>query len=52
MMGGEGSSIEFKKRILEEVKKLTNQGKHKEAIELFEIYFPTIGESNGKNRSS
>ena len=39
-MGGEGSSTEFKKRILEEVKKLTDQGKHKEASELFRIYFP------------
>jgi hypothetical protein len=49
MMGGEGSSTEFKKKILEEVKKLTNQGKHKEASELFDIYFPNIGGNNGKN---
>jgi hypothetical protein len=48
-MGGEGSSTEFKKKILEEVKKLTNKGKHKEASELFDIYFPNIGEPNGKN---
>jgi hypothetical protein len=48
-MGGEGSSTEFKKKILEEVKKLTNQGRHKEASELFEIYFPNIGGQNGKN---
>jgi hypothetical protein len=48
-MGGEGSSTEFKKKILEEVKKLTNQGRHKEASELFEIYFPNIGGQNGKD---
>jgi hypothetical protein len=49
-MGGEGSSTEFKKKILEEVKKLTNQGKHKEASELFKIYFPNFGEyTNGKS---
>jgi len=49
MMGGEGSSTEFKKRILEEVKKLTDQGRHKEASELFRIYFPDIGGPDGKN---
>ena len=48
-MDGEGSSIEFKKKILEEVKKLTNHGKHKEASELFNIYFPNIGGKNGTN---
>jgi hypothetical protein len=48
-MGGEGSSTEFKNKILEEVKKLTNQGRHKEASELFEIYFPNIGGQNGKD---
>ena len=47
-MGGEGSSTEFKKRIMEEVKKLTNQGRHKEASELFSIYFPNFtGGNNG-----
>jgi len=50
MMDGEGSSTEFKKKILEEVKKLTNHGKHKEASELFQIYFPDItGGPDGKN---
>jgi hypothetical protein len=50
MMDGEGSSPEFKKKILEEVKKLTNHGKHKEASELFQIYFPDItGGPDGKN---
>jgi hypothetical protein len=49
MMGGEESSTEFKKKILEEVRKLTNHGKHKEASELFNIYFPNIGGSNGKS---
>jgi hypothetical protein len=48
-MGGEGSSPEFKKKILEEVKKLTDQGKHKEASELFNIYFPNIGGQDGKS---
>ena len=48
-MGGEEFSTEFKKKILEEVKKLTNQGKHKEASELFNIYFPNIGGQNGKS---
>ncbi len=49
-MGGEESSTEFKKKILDEVKKLTNHGKHKEASELFNIYFPnTIGGNNGKS---
>ena len=49
-MDGEGSSPEFKKKILEEVKKLTNHGKHKEASELFKIYFPDItGGTDGKN---
>jgi hypothetical protein len=48
-MDGEGSSPEFKKKILEEVKKLTNHGKHKESSELFNIYFPNIGGTNGKN---
>jgi hypothetical protein len=48
-MDGEESSTELKKKILEEVKKLTNHGKHKEASELFNIYFPNIGGNNGKN---
>ncbi len=48
-MAGEESSTRFKKKILEEVKKLTNQGRHKEASELFEIYFPNIGGQNGKD---
>ena len=50
MSDEEGSSPEFKKKILEEVKKLTNHGKHKEASELFKIYFPDItGGTDGKN---
>jgi hypothetical protein len=48
-MDGEGSSPEFKKKILEEVKKLTNHGKHKEASELFSTYFPNVGGTNGNN---
>jgi hypothetical protein len=48
-MDGEGFSPEFKKKILEEVKKLTNHGKHKEASELFNTYFPNVGGTNGNN---
>ena len=46
-MDGEEFSIkhsaEFKLKILKIVKELTNKGKHKEAAELFEAYFPNIG---------
>jgi hypothetical protein len=48
-MGGEGSSTNFKRKILQLVKKLTDEGKHKEASELFKIYFPDIGGPDGKN---
>ena len=49
-MDGEGSSINFKRKILQKVKNLTNHGKHKEASELFKIYFPNFGEyTNGKS---
>lgn len=48
-MGGEGSSTRFKVKILKIIKDLTNQGKHKEASELFKKYF---GDNNGKNRPS
>ena len=48
-MDGEESLTEFKKKILDEVRKFTNQGKHKEASELFNIYFPNFGGNNGKN---
>ena len=48
-MGGEGSSTNFKLKILQLVKKLTDEGKHKEASELFKIYFPDIGGPDGKN---
>lgn len=48
-MGGEGSSTNFKSKILQKVKELTDQGKHKEASELFKIYFPDIGGPDGKN---
>ena len=41
-------SAEFKMKILKRVKELTNCGKHKEANELFNIYFPNIGGQNGK----
>ena len=49
-MDGAESSINFKRKILQRVKDLTNHGKHKEASELFKIYFPNFGEyTNGKS---
>jgi hypothetical protein len=48
-MDGEESLTEFKRKILDEVKRLTNHGQHKEASELFNIYFPNIGGNNGKD---
>ena len=35
-----GPSTEFKKKILEEVKKLSDKGESTEAYELFKVYFP------------
>ena len=40
-------SAEFKMKILKRVKELTNCGKHKEAEELFKIYFPNITKRGG-----
>ena len=48
-MAGEGSSTEFKKKILDAVRELTNKGRHVEANELYQRYF---GDNNGKNRST
>jgi len=48
-MDGVGFSTDFKKKIFETVKDLTNKGRHVEANELYQQYF---GEDNGKNRSS
>ena len=45
-MDGVESSTEFKKKILEEVKRLTNQGRHVESSKLINQYF---GDNNGKN---
>jgi hypothetical protein len=42
-MDGEESLINLKKKILEQVKYLTNNGKHKEASELFDKHFPNFG---------
>ena len=39
MAGKKTFSQEFKTKILEEVKKLTNEGKHQEASALFNAYF-------------
>ena len=48
-MDGEEFSINFKRKILQRIKDLTNHGRHLEANELYQRYF---GENNGKNRSS
>jgi hypothetical protein len=48
-MGGEGSSTNFKRKILQLVKKLNEEGKIKEASELFKIYFPDTGGNDGKS---
>jgi hypothetical protein len=47
MMDGAESSINFKRKILQKIKDLTNHGKHLEASKLFDKYF---GDYNGKNR--
>ena len=50
-MAGEESSTEhsaeFKMKILKRVKELTNSGRHKEAEELFKIYFPNFLKPGG-----
>jgi len=38
-----GASDSFKKRILEECKKLAEDGQHIEASHLFRTYFPEFG---------
>jgi ABC-type amino acid transport substrate-binding protein len=48
-MDGEESSINFRRKILQRIKDLTNSGKHLEAQQLYQKYF---GGSNGKSRSS
>jgi hypothetical protein len=45
-MDGEEYSISFKRKILQRIKDLTNQGKHLEAQQLYQKYF---GGNNGKN---
>jgi len=39
MMAGEESSINFKRKILQRIKDLTNHGKHVEANQLYQKYF-------------
>jgi len=46
-MAGEESSINFKRKILQKIKDLTNHGKHIEAHHLYSKYFE--GGNNGKN---
>ena len=48
-MDGVESSTNFKRKILQVIKSLTNDGRHVEASELYQKYF---GDKNGKNRSS
>ncbi len=45
-MAGEGSSTNFKAKMLKVIRELTNNGKHKEANDLFNKYF---GGQNGKD---
>ena len=45
-MDGEEFSINFKRKILQRIKDLTNHGKHVEANQLYQKYF---GGQNGKN---
>jgi len=45
-MAGEEFSINFKRKILQRIKDLTNQGKNIEAQQLYTKYF---GGPNGKN---
>jgi len=46
MMDGEEFSINFKRKILQRIKDLTNNGRHVEANQLYQKYF---GGNNGKN---
>jgi hypothetical protein len=45
-MAGEESSTNFKRKMLKVIKDLTNNGKHKEANDLYQKYF---GGLNGKD---
>jgi hypothetical protein len=47
-MAGEESSTEFKRKILETIKDLTNKGRHLEASQLYQQYF-RLGDENGKD---
>ena len=46
-MAGEESSINFKRKILQKIKYLTNHGRHVEAQQLYTKYFE--GGNNGKS---
>ena len=48
-MDGGASSIEIKRKALEEVKRLTNHGKHMEASKLFNTHFQNFGGPHGKS---
>ena len=48
-MDGEGSSTNFKRKMLKIIKELTDKGKHVEANELYQRYF---GDNNGTSRPS
>ena len=44
-MENENSSTNFKRKILQKVKDLTNHGKHMESSKLFNTHFPNFGEN-------
>jgi hypothetical protein len=46
-MDGEEFSTNFKRKVLQRIKDLTNHGRHVEAQQLYVKYF---GGNNGKNR--
>lgn len=48
-MDGEGSSTNFKLKMLKVIKELSEKGRNIEANELYQKYF---GEDNGTNRPS
>ena len=45
-MAGEGSSTNFKRKMLKVIRELTNSGRHVEANELYKKYF---GGTDGKS---
>ena len=48
-MDGAEYSTNFKRKILQKVKDLTNHGKHMEASKLFNTHFQNFGGPHGKS---